>query len=254
MNEHPMTKNVIAAVGLVALLVAGSGCQSTRTPAQTPKPTTAATGSPGLLQDSLRWVRDSAEYRAAALQAYRAAATSVTAAAQGRRAGSWAVVLDADETVISNLQYQIERGQAGLPYSADSWRAWVARRAAVPIPGAARFLAHVRDLGGRIAIVTNRLQSECLDTEALFNTHGLAYDAMLCRPDTAPSDKNPRFDAVAAGKTTIGGPLDIVAFVGDNILDFPKLDQASAKKSESALDAFGASFFMLPNPMYGSWQ
>ena len=56
---------------------------------------------------------------------------------------------------------------------------------------------------------------------------------MLCRPDGGTSDKNPRFAAVAAGHDA--RPADhrstFVAFVGDNILDFPGLTQASAKRA-----------------------
>jgi 5'-nucleotidase (lipoprotein e(P4) family) len=245
-----MTKHLIAAIGIVGILGAGPGCRSTRPPVQTPQPAPP----PQTLPDSVRWVRDGAEYRAAVLQTYRTAAASVTAAANGRPPGSWAVVLDADETVISNLQYQSERAQVRLPFTPESWHAWVVRREATPLPGAAVFLARIRDLGGRVAILTNRLESQCADTEAVFKTHGLAYDIMLCRPDGGPSDKNPRFAAVAAGTASAGGtPLEVVAFVGDNILDFPNLSQAAAR-AETALDAFGVRYFMLPNPMYGSWQ
>ncbi len=247
-----MTKPLLVAIATAALLT-GASCRSTTAPAvRPPQPVAAAAPT---LPDSVRWVRDSAEYRAATLQTYRAAGTSVGAIVQGRQAGSWAVVLDADETVISNLQYQIERAQAGLPFTQETWHAWVLRREATPMPGAALFLSRVRDLGGRIAIVTNRLESECGDTETVFKTHRLAYDMMLCRPDGGPSDKNPRFLAVAAGTTKAGGPpLDVVAFVGDNILDFPNLSQAAAKKADATLDPFGVRYFMLPNPMYGSWQ
>ncbi len=247
-----MIKHVIAAIGIVAILATTASCRSTAAPpVQTPQPAAAAPALP----DSVRWVRDGAEYQAAVLQTYRAATTSAEIAARSRKAGSWAVVLDADETVINNLQYQIERAQAGLKYTPESWRAWVGRREATPLPGAAAFLARVRDLGGRIAIVTNRLESECPDTEAVFQTHRLAYDVMLCRPDGGPSDKNPRFAAVAGGTTKAGGPrLDTVIFVGDNILDFPTLSQAAAKKDDTALAFFGSRYFMLPNPMYGSWQ
>jgi 5'-nucleotidase (lipoprotein e(P4) family) len=246
-----MTKHLIAAIGVAAVLTGGA-CRSTAPAVRTlQQPVTALQTLP----DSLRWVRDSAEYRAAALQTYRAASVSIATAAGGRQANSWAVVLDADETVISNLQYQIERAQARLPYTPESWRAWVARREATPLPGAAAFLARVRELGGRIAIVTNRLESECADTEAVFRAHRLTYDVMLCRPDGGPSDKNPRFAAVAAGTTKAGGPpLVILTFVGDNILDFPGVTQAAAKQNEAALDPFGVKYFMLPNPMYGSWQ
>ena len=246
-----MTKHLTVAI-VVAALLTGASCRSTTPPVRTPQPTSAAAPS---LPDSIRWVRDGAEYRAATLQAYRAAGTSVATLAQGRQQGSWAVVLDADETIISNLQYQIERAQAGLGFTTETWHAWVARRESTPIPGASLFLSRVRELGGRIAIVTNRLESECADTEAVFKTHRLTYDMMLCRQDGGPSDKNPRFAAVAAGTTKAGGPpLVVVAFLGDNILDFPNLSQAAAKKADTALDAFGVKYFMLPNPMYGSWQ
>ena len=189
------------------------------------------------------------------LQAYRAATARVEQQAATRGIGTWAVVLDADETIISNFQYQIERGRLGLGYSAESWNAWVRRREATPLPGAAQFLARVRALGGRIAVVTNRLGSECPDTEAVFRAHQLPYDVMLCRPDGTPSDKNPRFASVASGAAFGGArPLDVVAFVGDNILDFPALSQQARKAGDTAFADFGTRFFILPNPMYGSWQ
>ena len=189
-------------------------------PADAP-PTSAASQTGDHLE--IRWVRQAAEYEAAVRQAYLMAEDHVERAAAGRAAGSWGVVLDADETVISNLTYQIER--AGRPHDEDAWSAWVKRREATALPGAAAFLARVRALGGKIAIVTNRREPVCGDTRAVFDARGLAYDLMLCR--TGPSDKNPRFDAVQSGllPSTLP-PLTVVAFVGDNIQDFPKLSQA----------------------------
>ena len=205
--------------------------------------------------EAIRWVRDSAEYVAAVLQTYRAATSRVEQEGPRWPAGRWVVILDADETVISSLQYQIERARAGLPYTPESWTAWVRRREAVPIPGAATFLERVRALGGRIAIITNRIASECDDTTAMFRALGLAYDAMLCRPDGSPADKTARFEAVAAGRTPAGsGPLTLVAVVGDNIIDFPGMTLASKAGGAPALADFGIRYFILPNPMYGSWQ
>lgn len=235
------------------------GCRTATPPPATtqvaPRAKPAAVATPTADPDSIRWVRDSAEYRALALQVYRAATEHVERAATGRAGGSWAVVLDADETVLSNLQYQLERARAGLPYTPESWTAWVRQRAATPVPGAAAFLARTRELGGRIAIVTNRLQSECDDTAAVFASQHLVYDIMLCRPDGGPSDKNPRFRSVTDGTSPAGGPpLDVVAFLGDNILDFPLLSQAVRKDADPAFGEFGVRYFVLPNPMYGSWQ
>jgi predicted secreted acid phosphatase len=45
-----------------------------------------------------------------------------------------------------------------------------------------------------------------------------------------------------------------VAFVGDNIQDFPSLSQAIRKQGDDAFADFGVRFFALPNPMYGSWE
>lgn len=238
---------------VLALLLFTAACRSAAPlPAPAAPPTAPASAA---MPDSIRWVRDAAEYRAATLQAYRMATAFVESAGAGRAAGSWAVVLDADETVLNNVTYQLERARQGLGYSSESWAAWVRRREATPVPGAAAFLTRVRALGGRIAIVTNRLQSECADTAAVFERYELLHDAMLCRADGGPSDKNPRFEAVAAGRSPAStAPVEVIAFVGDNILDFPRLSQRAALESEAALVPFGTRYFVLPNPMYGSWQ
>jgi 5'-nucleotidase (lipoprotein e(P4) family) len=243
----------------VLLAVALGACASKQAPVATPPGAPAALGAPAApaspTPNDIRWVQDSAEYQAAVIQVYRLATARVEQATAKRPSGSWGVVLDADETILNNSVYQLERAKQGLTFSADSWNAWVKRREATPLPGAAAFLNRVRSLGGKIAIVTNRLQSECEDTRAVFDTHKLAFDAMLCRPDGTPSDKNPRFEAVANGSTTASSiPLDIVAFVGDNILDFPQLAQAARKVGAPAFTEFGVRFFIIPNPMYGSWQ
>jgi 5'-nucleotidase (lipoprotein e(P4) family) len=247
---------------LVLALPAFAACRSAA-PAGAPQPPAAPSASPPRaeapsqkpLSNAIRWTRDSAEHRALFLQIYAAASAHVQQEAARRPGGGWAAVLDADETVIDNSLYQLERERAGLPFDGPSWHAWTERREAVPLPGARAFLARVRELGGRIAIVTNRTVSECPDTEAVFRAHALAFDVMLCKPDAGPSDKNPRFESVVKGTTSTGlPPLEIVAFVGDNIYDFPALSQAIRKQGDEAFSDFGVRFFALPNPMYGSWE
>lgn len=239
----------------VLAVVLATACHSTAPvpAAQAPQVSPAPAGA--RLPEAIRWVRDSAEHRALFLQVYRQATERVEREAAKLPAGTWAVVLDADETVLDNAPYEVERAERHLPFSAASWRAWTKRRAAQPLPGAAAFLARVHQLGGRIAIVTNRSASECPDTEANFRTDGLPFDVMLCQPAGAPGDKNARFAAVANGTTPAGlPPLTIVAFLGDNILDFPHLSQAIARQGDGAFAEFGREFFVLPNPMYGSWH
>jgi 5'-nucleotidase (lipoprotein e(P4) family) len=240
---------------LVALmLVAGCRATAPSTPPVAPG-ASAEAGEAFRASTAVRWVRDSAEHRALFLQVYRAATAQVERAAATREPGTWAVVADADQTVIDNSLYQVEREELGLGFTRESWHTWTGRRAAVPLPGAAAFLARVRELGGRIAIVTNRRESECPDTEAVFQAHDLAYDVILCRADDGPGDKTPRFEAVNRGTTPAAlPPLEVVAFLGDNIRDFPGHSQALRAQDEEALSDFGARFFVLPNPMYGSWE
>jgi 5'-nucleotidase (lipoprotein e(P4) family) len=227
----------------------GATAQSpTGAPAPAATPTSEPAADPIL---AVRWVRDAAEYEAAVRQLYAVAQAQVERAVSGRAAGSWAVILDADETIISNLKYQDERTALGKGYSSDSWTAWVKRKEATALPGAAAFLKRVRALGGRIAIVTNRRAAVCGDTEANLKAVGLIYDVVLCRTDE--EDKNARFQAVATG-TAGQPPLEVVAFVGDNIRDFPALSQAIKGSGPEAFAKFGTTFFVVPNPLYGSWE
>jgi len=205
----------------------------------------------------VRWAQRAAEYRANFLQTYRAAAAHVEQAASRRAPGTWGIVADGDETVISNVQHEVElarEGKADAPFDAQRWTAWVRRRQATPLPGAAAFLRRVRELGGRIAIVTNRNAAECDDTKANFEAQGLLYDVILCRGEGEPSDKNPRFERVRTGEAFASGAVDVVAFLGDNIRDFPGASQELRKKGDEAFADFGARYFILPNPLYGSWE
>jgi 5'-nucleotidase (lipoprotein e(P4) family) len=213
------------------------------------------TAAPATVTNGTTWVQRSAEYAALTRQIYRHAQAFVEATARDRQPGTWAVMLDADETVINNVQYQLEREPQGLGFTPESWNAWVRRREAIPAPGSAAFLRRVAAMGGRIAIVTNRLESECADTRDVFRRHGLPFDAMLCRPDGQPSDKNPRFEMVAGGRAFgVNEPVDVVAVLGDNILDFPGQSQELRSQGDEAFAPFGMKYFVLPNPMYGSWQ
>jgi len=201
---------------------------------------------------SLRWVQRSAEYRALFLQTYRAATEHVERAAEQRAAGTWGIVTDADETALSNVQYEVELMRTGEETASTDPRfdEWVARRAATPLPGAAEFLRRVRALGGRIAIITNRPPAACPATEDVLKKWALPYDVLLC----GSGDKNPRFESVRSGAAFGGGgPVEVVAYLGDNIRDFPQAGQELRKKDDAAFAEFGGRFFAFPNPLYGSW-
>ena len=217
-------------------------------------PSPAPAPAPAVAAPAIHWTRTSAEHRAVFVQTYAWAEQRVREQTSGRSANTWAVILDADETVIDNSTYQRERAAAGGGFTPETWSAWVRRREATALPGAAQFIARVRSLGGRVVIVTNRTQTECEDTRSNFTALGILVDLVLCRPSET-SDKNPRFAAVQNGTAVAGMPaMEVVMWVGDNIQDFPSLSQQVVQSPDSAFALFGTRYVVLPNPMYGSWE
>ncbi len=198
----------------------------------------------------MKWVLASAEHRALAHQAYALATMRVEAfvAADSLAAGTWAVVLDADETTLNNVAHEREE----LEEEHDSFDAWVRRKEATAMPGAAAFMDRVHALGGKIAIVTNRGNAVCAATRENFTEVGLTPDIVLCR--SGSGEKEARFRAVESGTRTGQPPLRVVLYVGDNIQDFPDLTQDIRFEDDEAFAPFGDRFVLLPNPMYGSWE
>ena len=231
------------------------GCSSTQSPDTQPDPETQlpSVESPKELPRSVHWMRNSAEYRALVRQTYTVATYELRKAVADKEPGTWAVALDADETVISNSLYEKELRNEGKENNSENWSAWVARREAEPLPGAIEFLRLIKDLGGYVAIVTNRSANDCPDTELNFQAYDLPYDVMLCKTDDG--EKEPRWKAVQDGTAAKEiPPVEIVMWIGDNIKDFPDHDQALRFGGHSMFTDYGTRYFIMPNPMYGSWQ
>ena len=107
-------------------------------------------------------------------------------------------------------------------------------------------------MGGRVVIVTNRDDVRCQPTRANLERLGVAPDLVLCKPP-GESDKNLRFGRVQRGTASAELPaLTVVAWIGDNIQDFPGLTQ-EVRGDPATFSSFGYSYFVIPNPMYGSW-
>ena len=245
-----------------ALALLLSGCATTAAPPPAQAPVAATEPTPGApaegsesceMSGATHWARNSAEHDAAHRQTYALATVALEAQVETFEPGKWAVALDADETVIDNSRYQKEREEQCKGFTGESWRAWVERREAKPLPGAQAFLRRIRELGGTVAIVTNRDAESCPATMDNFEAMDLPYDLMLCQTDTG--EKEPRWRSIENGTASPEvPPKKIVMWLGDNIGDFPDLDQSLRDRGPEAFRSFGTRFFVLPNPMYGSWQ
>ena len=241
------------AIAMAMLAACSHGASMIPSPAPQPATATSSPAAARPLPNEIRWFRLSAEYRALARQAYGLAGDRLPELARGLAAKSWGVILDADETILDNSEYERRRFMADSGYSEATWVAWVRERAAAAVPGAVDFTRRVHSLDGRVVVVTNRADSLCAPTRANLASIGVQADLVLCQPP-GENDKNPRFDRVQRGTAAPGmPPLAIVEWLGDNILDFPHLTQASRNDTAQLAD-FGKRYFILPNPMYGSWQ
>jgi len=205
----------------------------------------------------VKWVRDSEEYATLTRQVYRQATRAVEAAArQVPRNTPWAVVLDLDETTLDNSVYQLERTAYGnLPFDTASWNAWTWRRESDVVPGVQDFIAAVRRLGGRVAWITNRGEMSADATRENLARFGLwLANDRLCLHRDAQYGKPVRRAEVTSGTGACGWtgePVRVLVFVGDQLGDFPDAGEADPDAGKDA--AFGARYFLLPQPMYGAW-
>lgn len=242
------------------LLLFAAGCTTATAPvAQAPC-------NPGhTILNATLWVQSSAEFRGAALQTFAAArraldealadrthvgATEETNADPGQPP---AIVVDVDETVLDNTPFEARVIQAGKTYDEQTWKAWTAEGAAPPMPGAKEFLDYARSRGVTVFYVTNRDEDERPGTRANLERVGFPLDpnveTLLLRSDS--SDKSPRRRQVAE-------KYRLLLLVGDDFNDFASVREASWQERDRLVhqmaDWWGTRWFMMPNPMYGSWE
>lgn len=262
-----------------ALLFTVVSCRTATAPAPapvTPAPAatpSAATGpcNPGhSLVNAVAWVTTSAEYQANSLQTFAAArrmldaaladptwigATEETANAPAQPP---AIILDLDETAIDNGRFEARAIGAGKTYDETMWNDWVAEANADAVPGAAAFLAYARSRGVTPFYITNR-DHDPEEPGTLRNLQKLGFpldpaiDTLLTRGEGEwkGSDKSPRRAHVAAN-------YRVLMLLGDDLNDFTSARDKGREERDAIIrdtaDWWGTRWFMIANPMYGSWE
>lgn len=205
---------------------------------------------------ALLWMRSSAEYRALCYQGYNIAAAAVDDAIAKKKPGDkpLAIILDCDETVVDNTRSMAMSALRGNSYyDAPWWRATCKSGQSKAMPGAVEFLKDVHKKGVEIFYVTGRA-AKYSQKETTKNLQDLGFptvDEKHLLMYTDNSDKQPRFDAVAA-------KYNVAIYMGDNIGDLPLFIKGkNLSERQTIIDknkaSFGTKFIMFPNPIYGSW-
>ncbi|HEX8616383.1 MAG TPA: 5'-nucleotidase, lipoprotein e(P4) family [Thermoanaerobaculia bacterium] len=246
---------------LLALLACSSFACATTTTAPAAAPAAAAEPAPcnagHSIVNATLWIQSAAEYRAAALQTYANARRALDAAL-AERTGELppAVILDLDETVLDNTQFQGRVIRQGKTYERAAWKQWTSEGIAPAIPGALEFLQYARSRGVRPFYITNRDQDEEAGTLRNLQTLGAPLDpnvdTLLQRGENGwESDKTSRREYVAKSHR-------VLLVIGDDLNDFANARESTHEQREEIINRtageWGTRWFILPNPIYGSWE
>lgn len=230
----------------------------------------------GKLSTGVKWTQQSKEYPLLVSSLYHQAADNLRQ--QSLPSTPWLVVMDIDETLLNNSEYNQRLELTGGSYSSKSWRNWVHEKNAKAIPGAIYFVKTVLELGGQLALVTNRNQLDDRHTWKNLLKVGFPIDASnTCLVGRRPqdkavmdgvryiNDKDLRREEFTTGKASLcwqdddqlkamwQRPIILTYQVGDNIEDIAKTTQENAN-IEELLKRQGKDILVLPNAMYGSWN
>jgi|TARA_B100000965_G_C19417969_1_gene680812 5'-nucleotidase (lipoprotein e(P4) family) len=198
------------------------------------------------LPNDIRWVTNSNEYQILCEQTYKNAWDNLSDVLKNATAQS-AIIMDLDETVLDNSDYQVGLTEKNESYNPESWSVWVNLEKAKLVPGAKTFIDSVRTTQTRIIFLSNRMASN--ESPTIENMKELEIyekeDIFLLRIDK-PDKKHIRRAEVMQGTGRIKdiGPMNVLAYFGDARHDFPDPDDYYI---------FGQNMFMFPNPMYGKW-
>jgi len=254
---------------MFALALFISSCATSVAPPTPAASTTPPPCNPGLtLVNATLWVQQGAEFRAAALSTYAAARRALDAALADP---SWnveegtsdpsqppAIILDSDDTIFDNTRFEVRALKQGKTYDDKLWDEWVAEATPEAVPGATEFLAYARSRGVTPFYITNRDADEEPGTRLRIERLGFPLDPNVDtiltrgeREEWKSSDKGPRRAHVAA-------TYRVLLLLGDDLNDFANARDKSVAERYEIVRAkeswWGTRWFLVPNPMYGSWE
>ena len=245
----------------LALLNLGCGATSQTAPVATRRATDDRL-------DAILWQVTSVEYRILAQSIYASAASHLDRALADRQ---WtalptqtenfqnlppAVIVDVDETVIDTTKFQSQMVRTQTRFSSRPWSEWQARNEPLAVPGAVEFITYAESRGVTVFYVTNRDFANKPSIRLNLTTIGLKLpdhvNTVLTRnerPDW-PSDKESR-------RRYIAQSYRVLLLVGDDLADFIseyRTPEQTRLREAQKYNQWGTKWFMLPNPMYGSWE
>lgn len=228
------------------------------------------------------WVKHSSDYEALTRQAYGVAKrdlqrfvadTSWTAmpGQSGAEDLPPAVILDVDETVINNVDFQLAFEQ---PFTDRKLEMWDRQHVAKPVPGVVEFISAAREAGVTVFFLTNRPCEKYPDEDEVCPQKQTVVEGI--RELGIPVE--PEFVSLALERPEWRGEKlvrrehiardhRVIMLIGDDFADFVPCARNSyyppctepATRASRAADVrkyekyWGNGWYILPGPMHGSW-
>ncbi|SMO90437.1 5'-nucleotidase, lipoprotein e(P4) family [Fodinibius sediminis] len=235
---------------------------------------TACSSTAGLLQhpttSSTLWAQHAAEYRALTIQVYQTAAAQLGLAIEDSQWSAYptqqdsilrdyptAIVVDVDETVLNNSAFQARMIKKNSDFDPEAWNRWVMEARAEAVPGAQPFLKLASEKGIAIFYLTNRDAGVEAGTRA--NLRKLGFPLSSKEDRILSNGEQPQWTSEkSARRRYVGSRYRILMLFGDDLNDFIPAKNRSLQERIRLVNQhqirWGRSWYILPNPTYGSWE
>lgn len=217
------------------------------------------------------WVQNAAEYSALTTQAYFTAMRNLqlpledsfwtASVEQGDKSEITslppAIILDIDETVLDNSPFQARMIKQGKSYNTNDWNAWCNEANADAVPGALEFTRYAAEQGVEIFYISNR--DYAVEEATRANLKALGFPVADTADQILTKGEQPEWDSSKIKRrAVIEQNYRVVMIFGDDLNDFIPAKNISQSERKQIIDEysefFGKKWFMLPNPVYGSWD
>ena len=199
------------------------------------------------------WYQNAAEVDALYQQGYNVATNKLKELLKQPTNKPYSIVLDIDETVLSNIPFQVKMIKDGTAFNPKLWDEWVQKAEATPVAGAKEFLQFADKNKVQIYYISDRTDAQVDATIKNLEAQGLPVqgrDHLMFKKEGDKSKEGRRQEVL---KHT-----NLVMLFGDNLVDFAEFSTKSEtdrdKMFEQLKSEFGDKFIIFPNPMYGSWE
>ena len=197
------------------------------------------------LPNDTRWVTESSEYVAICEQIYMNAWFVLRQRLQNLEEPC--IIMDLDETVLDNSQYQVDLYQKSETFNIKSWNKFVKKEVSTLVPGVKDFiLRYKKNKKAKIIYISNRDHITLKATKNNMKQLGIYFedDIYLLKKDETDTKIIRREEVLkGTGRMESHGAKEVIAYFGDAMGDFP-----NDKKYQ-----FSINKFIFPNPMYGKW-